>query len=150
MGEMNEAKVLIDGKVYHLVGEESEEYMHLVAAYINRKMAEVEGLEAVKRMNSKTRSILTILNIADDYIKEKDERDRLYKQSQEVRLELDEVKSRLADLSRQNEALEAQLATWKEKYRELELQKAKIEARSDAAGGRYDNRRAGSGHGEEA
>ena len=134
MGEMNEAKVLIDGKVYHLVGEESEEYMHLVAAYINRKMAEVEGLEAVKRMNSKTRSILTILNIADDYIKEKDERDRLYKQSQEVRLELDEVKSRLADLSRQNEALEAQLATWKEKYRELELQKAKIEARSDAAG----------------
>ena len=131
MGELNEAKVLIDGKVYHLVGEESEEYMHLVAAYINHKISEVERLEAVKRVNSKTKSILTILNIADDYIKEKDQREKQFRQLQETRLELDEANGRCADLERQTEALSAQLNTWKEKYQALEIQKAKIEARSD-------------------
>ena len=136
MGELNEAKVPIDGKVYHLVGEESEEYMHLVAAYINRKIAEVEGLEAVKRMNSKTRSILTILNIADDYIKEKDERDRIFKQLQEAKIELEDAKSKTAELTRENDYLNAQLSTWKEKYQELEIQKAKIEARSDLSSGK--------------
>lgn len=132
MGELNEAKVLIDGKVYHLVGEESEEYMHLVAAYINHKISEVESLDAVKRMNSKTRSILTILNIADDFIKEKDLVEKLSRELKEANRENEERASHEAQLERKVEELSRQLNTWKEKYQELEIQKAKIEGRSDA------------------
>ena len=133
MGELNEAKVLIDGKVYHLVGQESEEYMHLVAAYINHKISEVDGIEASKRMNYKTKSILTILNIADDYIKEKDLREKQYRQLQESNLQIEDLTAQNADLERRNGQLDAQLDLWKEKYQELEIQLAKAEARSGAS-----------------
>ena len=36
-------EVIIDGKVYTLAGEESEEYMQRVASYVNSKIQEMKS-----------------------------------------------------------------------------------------------------------
>ena len=66
----NRVKVFIDGKGFTLLGEESEEHIRAVAEYIDTKL---------KEMREKTAGfsdpglayVLTALNVADDYFKEK-------------------------------------------------------------------------------
>lgn len=69
MNNKNDSKVLIDGKIYTISGYESEEYIQKVALYINKKMEEVRLSDNGKRLNTRLQSILTLINIADDYYK---------------------------------------------------------------------------------
>ena len=48
MAVKNKAQVLIDGKVVTLSGYESEEYLHMVATYMNRKIAELSEMPVVR------------------------------------------------------------------------------------------------------
>ena len=45
MAAKTSAEVVIDGKVYTLSGYEGEEYLQKVAAYINNKISEFDGIE---------------------------------------------------------------------------------------------------------
>lgn len=67
----NRVKISIDGKSFTLVGEESEEHMRQVAAYIDEKMAEVREKAVAVAMDSSLAYVLTSINVADDYFKEK-------------------------------------------------------------------------------
>ncbi len=71
MAAKNDAEVIIGGKVLHLSGYESEEYLQKVAAYINSKHAEYSRLEGFKRSPVDQQNLLLQLNIADDYFKAK-------------------------------------------------------------------------------
>lgn len=64
-------KISIDGKSFTLVGEESEEHMRQVASYIDEKMAEVRERTVAVTMDSSLAYVLTSINVADDYFKEK-------------------------------------------------------------------------------
>lgn len=68
----NRVKVSVDGKSFTLVGEETEEHMRQVAAYIDEKMAEVRGNAAAVTMDSSLAYVLTSMNVADDYFKERE------------------------------------------------------------------------------
>lgn len=67
----NRVKISIDGKSFTLVGEESEEHMRQVASYIDEKMAEVREKAVAVTLDSSLAYVLTSINVADDYFKEK-------------------------------------------------------------------------------
>lgn len=65
-------EVIIDGKVYTLAGEESEEYMQRVASYVNSKIQEMKKMPSYKKLNKDLQGILLALNISDDLYKTKE------------------------------------------------------------------------------
>lgn len=67
----NRVKISIDGKSFTLVGEETEEHMRQVAEYIDQKMAEVRQKASAVEIDSSLAYVLTSINVADDYFKEK-------------------------------------------------------------------------------
>ena len=66
----NKVQVTIEGKTFSLAGEESEIYIKQVANYINDKFSEIRKREEAKGVSSNMISVLTAINIADDYFKE--------------------------------------------------------------------------------
>lgn len=72
MSDKNNTKVLIGGTVYTLSGEESEEYIHQVALYINNKLDRLKHSSNGQMMNSRLIYVLLAINIADDLFKEKE------------------------------------------------------------------------------
>ena len=88
-------EVIIDGKVYTLAGDESEEYMQRIASYVNNKIQELKESPSYKKLNKEYQSILLALNISDDLYKTKevlkmckeeyDKKDReIYEKNQEI------------------------------------------------------------------
>lgn len=67
----NRVKISIDGKSFTLLGEEPEEHIRSVAAYIDRKMAEIREKAVAVTLDSSLAYVLTSVNVADDYFKEK-------------------------------------------------------------------------------
>lgn len=72
MSDKNKTKVLIDGQVYSLSGQESEEYIQKVALYINNKLDEVKKSDNGQLMSTRLLNVLLALNIADELFKERD------------------------------------------------------------------------------
>lgn len=67
----NRVKISVDGKNFTLVGEETEEHMRQVAAYIDEKIAEVREKSVAVTLDSSLAYVLTSINVGDDYLKEK-------------------------------------------------------------------------------
>ena len=44
-------KVVIDGKMYTLAGDESEEYMQRIASYVNSKIVEMKENPCFRKIN---------------------------------------------------------------------------------------------------
>ena len=77
MSEKTSAEVIIGGKVYKLSGYEEEGYLQKVAAYINNKINEYDGMEGFRRLPGDMKATLIQLNIADDYFKAKSQAEKL-------------------------------------------------------------------------
>ena len=67
----NRVKISIDGKSFTLMGEETEEHMRQVAMYIDQKMTEVRQKAFAVTLDASLAYVLTSINVADDYFKEK-------------------------------------------------------------------------------
>ncbi len=61
--------VRIDGHEYVLAGEETEEYMHEVAIYVDRKMSEIHS--QFENLSTSMVAVLAAINIADELLKER-------------------------------------------------------------------------------
>ena len=127
MAVKNKAQVIIGGKVITLSGYESEEYLHQVASYMNRKITELGDLSGFSRLPMETRYNLLSLNITDDYFKAKrqaeDYEQDLSRKDQEMydlKHELIDVRMKLDEATRlAQEASEAKIAL-EARIRELE------------------------------
>lgn len=69
--------VRIAGRDYTMTGTDSEEHMHRVAVYVDRKM---EELSLATHMPSNMVSVLTAMNVTDELLKAQDENTRLRKE----------------------------------------------------------------------
>ena len=89
---MNKTRTMvkIGGKEYVMAGFESEEYIHRVAIYVDRKMAELKSQYV--NLNPQTLSVLTGINIADDLLKLQDQFDALSKDFQAQAEEIKKLK----------------------------------------------------------
>ena len=92
--EKTRTMVKIGGKDYIMAGFESEEYIHRVAIYVDRKMNELNGQYV--NLNANTLSILTAINVADDLLKLQDEFEALNKGYQDLCEEIKKLKIELS------------------------------------------------------
>ena len=123
-------EVIIDGKVYTLAGEESEEYMQRVASYVNGKIQEMKQIPSYKKLNRDLQGILLALNISDDLYKTKE----VLKMAKE---EYDKKDQAIYNMTQQISAEKLQAETAKklaEEYRHKisELQKRIMELETGA------------------
>jgi len=117
MAEKNRIEVFIGGKVYKIAGEESEEYMQKVARYIDKKMQEVSGAERATVLSTSMISVLTAINVADDYFKLMEENQALKEQINQLNREkelnsdkkLDDYENLIGQLQDENIALKEKL-----------------------------------------
>ena len=105
----NRVKISIDGKSFTLVGEETEEHMRQVAEYIDLKMTEIRQKAVAVTLDSSLAYVLTSINVADDYFKEK-----VYTAELEGRLlglttRMQELANRLEEAEKAKEEAEAKL-----------------------------------------
>jgi len=106
--------VKICGKEYVMSGYESEEYIHRVAIYVDRKMSELKSQYV--NLNPNTLSVLTAINVADDLLKLQDQFDAL--NDEVVQLE-EEIKRLRSEVPRDREGYRSNVSTIKKEKNQL-------------------------------
>ena len=105
----NRVKISIDGKSFTLVGEETEEHMRQVATYIDQKMAEIRQKAVAVTLDSSLAYVLTSINVADDYFKEKAYTAELEGRLTGMTARMQELSDRLEEAEKAREAAEARV-----------------------------------------
>jgi len=82
--------VRVAGREYTLAGTDTEEHMHRVAGYVDRKMAE---LTLATRMPSNMVAVLAAMNVADELLKAQDENTHLRKEMMAVQQQMAKLKA---------------------------------------------------------
>lgn len=101
MNLKNKVEVKIAGVVYTLVGVESFEYIHKVAKYIDTKLDIITNSN--NKLSTTMASVLTSINIADDYFKALDRIDELNNKSDISLEKINELTNQLNDSKNKNE-----------------------------------------------
>lgn len=78
MGEIRKTLVRIGGRDYMMRGFESEEYIHKVAIFVDKKMAEISKCQP--SLSTSMTMVLTAINLADEVIKLKAQTETLEQQ----------------------------------------------------------------------
>lgn len=91
MTSVNRVKIVVDGKTFTLMGQESTEHIQKVASYIDEKMKEIRSVSHSITMDTSLAYVLTSLNVGDDYFKALEEREVLLKQLREAQEYLEEI-----------------------------------------------------------
>lgn len=105
----NRVKISIDGKSFTLVGEETEEHMRQVAEYIDQKMMEIRQKAVAVTLDSSLAYVLTSINVADDYFKEKNYTAELEGRLIGLTARVQELADRLEEAEKAKEDAEAKL-----------------------------------------
>lgn len=115
MALRNKVDVRIAGKDYTLLGVESEEYIQKVSLYIDRKLNEVT--RSNNTLSTAMASVLTSINVADDYFKvvesEKSANNELRKAYDEIdrlREENKNLNKNVGYLTEKNTSLQVEVA----------------------------------------
>lgn len=95
MEKKNYAEVLINGNVYTLGGNEEQEYLQKVAAYINNKIGILKAQPGFTRQNKDYQEVMIYLNLADDYFKTLQEAKMFKAQKEELEKEIYSLKHEL-------------------------------------------------------
>ena len=137
----NRVKITIEGKNFTLVGEETEEHMREVAAYIDKKMTEVRQKAAVVALDASLAYVLTSINVADDYFKEKAYCAELEGRLLGMTARAKELSEKLAAKEAEIAAKEAEQAgrEWEQRLKDLEDRLAFSEKAREAAENKLDS-----------
>lgn len=88
MAFKNKAQVVIEGKTITIAGTESQEYLEQIASYIEEKRQEIRVSDAGKALNATMLSILTSVNVADDYFKELEHSIKLQRENDDLKIKM--------------------------------------------------------------
>lgn len=131
MAEKNHVQVMIEGRMMTLVGTEPPEYMKSVANYIERKNKEIRSSDNGNRMNVAMASILTSINVADDYFKEKQSREAAEVELQSIKKKFESMKAELESANKEIEQLNRDIYILKDDMNMLAEEKAQVEDQLD-------------------
>lgn len=81
--QKNKIVASIAGRDYPLSGVESEEYLHRVAIYVDRKIQEV--LKSCPQLSTSDAAVLAAVNVADELLKLRDDYAELDKRISQLR-----------------------------------------------------------------
>ncbi|MFU0825696.1 cell division protein ZapA [Clostridium sp.] len=115
---MNVVTVKINGSEYNLKGEEREEYLHKVAGYVDKKIAEI--LKKNSRLSISDASVLAAINIVDEKFKSDEccetfqkEVDEAKKAEKTLQTQIDDLKKHIKNLEEYNAELQDKLESSK-------------------------------------
>ena len=114
-GIKNDVEVIIDGKVITMSGDENEEYLQKVAAYINNKISDFNKVDSFRRQPVDMQNVLIQLNLADDYFKAKSELEAMREDLDLKDRELYDLKHELIATQIKLESREKQLKNYQNK-----------------------------------
>ena len=118
---MNTVTIMIAGKEYHIVGSEPEEYIQKIGHYVDKKMSTM--MEAGENnLSTVMASVLTSVNIADDYFKERDKANQQKNKMNDVEKKLREALNKIQSLEQKNTKLSDQASELKIKLVEKETE----------------------------
>jgi cell division protein ZapA len=107
---MNIVTIKINGIEYNLRGEEKEEYLHMVASYVDKKIKSIMGKN--DKLSTSSAAILTALNLGDDMFKSNllcksltTKVEYLEKHDKELTEQLDALKKQLNNMEAYNQEL---------------------------------------------
>jgi cell division protein ZapA len=106
----NNTKVLINGNVYTLSGDESEEYIQRVALYINNKMDEIKHSDNGQLLNTRLLNVLLAINIADELFKERDLNNIMKDQSSDQEQVIMNLKEQINKFDQEKSGLVSKIA----------------------------------------
>ncbi len=120
--ERKKIRVRIGGVEYTLLSTEQPDYVYKIAYLVDKKMTEI--MNENSNLNSAMASLLTAINIADEYYKDKGNSDKLREQVAEYNRLADEYKNKYI-------IAEAELKEAQEKISMLEKALKKIDDNDD-------------------
>lgn len=132
MSSKTDVDVLIGGKIYKLSGYEGEEYLQMVASYINNKMSEMNQMRGYGRMSADMQRTMLALNMADDYFKAKKRISELEADAQERDRNEYDLKHELISAQMQIETSEKEIVRLREEISDLQKQVIRYEAQGAA------------------
>lgn len=106
----NRIEVIIGGAIYALQGEESEEHIQKVARLINDKLLEIQEANGRTKLTSHKANMLVALNVADEYVKTKQQLDAYTDELEKCSTENLALKQQIQELSSQIAQTREQLA----------------------------------------
>lgn len=126
---MSTVKIRICGNDYLIKGNESEEYVQKIGLFVDKKMSSI--MRESPSLSISMAAVLTAVNTADDYFKERDQANRQKanlddseSKNKELQSRIKIMNSKIEKLTQTNEELKAALSDTAE-----QLQKAKNEFR---------------------
>ena len=109
---MNVVTIKINGNEYNLKGEEREEYLHMVASYVDKKIKSIMGNN--EKLSTSSAAILTALNLGDDMFKSRslckdlsNKSESLEKNDKESIAQLEDFKKQLNHMEAYNQELQS-------------------------------------------
>lgn len=106
----NRIEVIIGGAIYALQGEESEEHIQKVARLINDKLLEIQEVAGKTKLTSHKANMLVALNVADEYVKTKQQLEAHMDEFEKCSIENAALKERVQELSLEIARTREQLA----------------------------------------
>ncbi|MCR4908179.1 MAG: cell division protein ZapA [Lachnospiraceae bacterium] len=134
MAEKTNTEVLIGGKVFTLSGNESEDYLQRIAAYINGKYSEYSKVDSFRRQPVDMQNILMQLNIADDYFKARTQVEILQEEVDNKDRELYDVRHELVTAQIKLQSMEKTLRELQDENNENQKRIVKLETRLSSEG----------------
>ncbi|NLO24989.1 MAG: cell division protein ZapA [Clostridiales bacterium] len=108
----NRVTVEIMGQQYTMLGQGSEEYLHSIALYVDKKMKELSKKGCT--MNNTMLAVLTALNIADEFFGLKQDLEIAQKQAAKPGKELEDARYRLRKAGEEAARLKAEIENLKQ------------------------------------
>ncbi|MBU3092456.1 cell division protein ZapA [Clostridium sp. CM028] len=101
---MNVVTIKINGVEYNLKGDEREEYLHMVASYVDKKIKNI--MSNNEKLSTSSAAILTALNLGDDMFKSKSLCKELLSKGESLEKHDNELTEQLEGLKKQLNHLE--------------------------------------------
>lgn len=109
MAKKNKAEVLVNGKVYTISGYESTEYLQRVATYLNKMEEQIQQTDNYHLLSQDEKQIMKNMNLADLYFKAEDAREELAEQIEQKDREIYSLKHDLIDAKMEKDRLFKQI-----------------------------------------
>ncbi|MBN2558216.1 MAG: cell division protein ZapA [Clostridia bacterium] len=118
---MSKVRIRIAGKDYGIVGTEPEEYIQKIGLYVDKKMSEIME-SGENNLSTMMVSVLSAVNIADDYFKERDKANQQKTRMAEMEKKIRDLQIQVNSLEQKNQKLEEQKSELKIKLVEAETE----------------------------
>ena len=126
MAKKNMAEVLIDGKIYTIGGYESTEYIQKVANYLNEMEIKLSEMDSYKNLSVDEKQLLKNMNLADEYFKAAEAKERLEQEAEQKDQEIYSLKHDLIDAKMKEDKLTGEIEDLHRKLQEEQRKQTRM------------------------